>query len=84
MVKISFRLNPDYKYMYDDCVYQMKEQNKSLNPFIGNKLNSTNTEKLGQYESYWLSFFLYWPSFSILAEFVIGMMRADFAIQILY
>ena len=62
MVKISFRLNPDYKYMYDDCVYQMKKQNKSLNPFIGNKLNSTNTEKLGQYESYWLSFF-------VLAEF---------------
>ena len=28
MVRISFRTNPDYKYMYDDCVYQMKEQNK--------------------------------------------------------
>ena len=48
MVKISFRPNPDYKYMYDDCVYQMKEQNKSLNQFIGKKLNSVNTEKLGQ------------------------------------
>ena len=56
--------------MYDGCVYQMKEQNKSLNQFIGKKLNLANTEnlsqyrkkKLGQYESYWLSF-------SVLAEF---------------
>ena len=51
MVKMSFRPNPDYKYVYDDCVYQMKEQNKSLNQFIGKKLNSPNTEKLGLYES---------------------------------
>ena len=77
MVKLSFRPIPDYKYMYDDCVYQMKEQNKSFNQFIGKKLNSANTEKLVQYESYW-------PSFSILAKFVISMMRADLAIQILY
>ena len=69
MVKISFRPNPDYKYMYD-CVYQTKEQNKSLNQFIGKKLNS-----------YWprfsvlAEFFLYWPSFSILAEFVMCMSR---------
>ena len=49
--------------MYDDCVYHMKEENESLNPFIGKKkVNSANTEKLGQYESYW-------PSFSVLAEF---------------
>ena len=53
MVKLSFGPNPDYKYMYDDCAYQMKEQNKSFNQFI---------EKLVQYESYWLSF-------SVLAEF---------------
>ena len=50
MVKINFRPNPDYKCMYNGCVYQMKEQNKSLKQFIGKKLNSANTEKLGQYE----------------------------------
>ena len=48
-VSISFRPNPDYKYMYDDCVYQMKEQNKSFYQFIGKKVNTTNTVKLGQY-----------------------------------
>ena len=48
--------------MYDDCVYHMKEENKSLNPFVGKNVNSASTEKLGQYESYW-------PSFSVLPEF---------------
>ena len=69
MVKISFRPNPDYKYMYDDCVYQLKEQNKSLNQFKGKKIelgqyrntrpiqkNSANTSRIG-----WV--------FSVLAEF---------------
>ena len=65
MVKISFRPNPDYKYTYDDCVYQMKEQNKSVNQFIGKKLNSANTEKLGHVLTeffYTGGVFQYWPS----------------------
>ena len=76
--------------------YHKKEQNKSLNQFKEKKLNSANTEQLGQYRKtrpirvVLAEFFrtgqvfLYWLSFSILAEFVIGMMRADLAIQILY
>ena len=76
--------------MYDDCVCHMKEENKSLTPFIGKKTltppiqktrpvqkNSANTYRIGRV-------FLYWLSFSILAVFVAGIMRADLAIQILY
>ena len=59
--------------MFDDCVYHMKEQNESLNQFIGKKArtitwtrsiqnDSTNTEQHDQYESYR-------PSFYVLAEF---------------
>ena len=74
--------------------YHKKEQNESLNQFKEKKTNSANTEQLGQYRkklgqdgsySYWPGFFfLYWPSFCILAELMIGMMRADLAIQTLY
>ena len=50
MVKISFRPNPDYKYMYDECVYQMKEQNKSLNQtarlVIGRCFKLTNSPRI--------------------------------------
>ena len=73
--------------MYGDYVYHMKEENKNLNPFIGEKVNSVNTETLGQYD--WSiqkhsantrcigRVFLYWPS--ILAVFVVGIL-ADLAI----
>ena len=40
---------------------------------------------IGRLYSVLADFFLYWPSFfSVLAEFAIGMKRADFAIQMLY
>ena len=65
--------------MYDDYVYHTEEQNKSLNQLIGKKL------EFGQYRKSRIGrVFLYWPIFSILAEFVISIMRADLAIQILY
>ena len=62
----------------------MKEQNKSLNLYIElgqyrktQPIQKNSASRVGHV-------FLYWPSFSILTEFVIGMMQADLAIQILY
>ena len=78
MVKISqhafdqIQFIKDHKYEQNESLTNLKKIKKIKN-------NSANTEN-----AYWPNFFLYWPSFFILAEFVIGMMRADLAIQILY
>ena len=54
--------------MNDDCAYHMKEENKSLNPFVEKNVNSANTEKKKKNSantSRISRVFLYWPFFHI-------------------
>ena len=73
MVKISQHAFDQIQFIK----YHKKEQNESLTNLKQKK------NKLGQYRTSWPigRVFLYWPSFSIFAVFVPGMMRADLAIR---